>query len=353
MEELDHPNVVHYKHAWVEPSQQSPFTPCVPTLHVLMNAANGGSLADWIEARSIGCTAKHTPQSKEVLRLATDTTRGLAFLHERGILHLDIKPGNVLLHWHPGDELPTAMLSDFGSSRLLGDGIKRRTGHTGTIEYMAPEAVIPDGSGVFAALTGKSDVWSLGIVFYMLTFLDIPYSTADNIDMLWNEIAEFRTSSIVERLASAEIHPKLKKLLPDMLSVSPERRPTSADVLDQLTRSPKPTTTRVPWHIPLTVILGYVQCACVVNWSPIFRHVALLIILLEACAACVCANRRNICKTTRHFARDGRHRSCTAHLLTTRIDHRPHHCFRTRQEREHCHSQGPPNPCHRCHPEGI
>lgn len=274
MEELDHPNVVHYKHAWVEESQQSPFTPLVPTLHVLMNAANGGSLADWIDARlteiSTGQQHKRPPQHVEVVAIATDIARGLAFLHERGILHLDIKPGNVLLHWDNGAALPKAMLSDFGSSRLLGDTPSRRTGHTGTMEYMAPEAVLPDASGGLAELTNKADVWSLGIVFHMLAFLDIPYANADDIDVLRGEIASFRTSMIAERLQNSAIEPKLAHLLTWMLHVAPEQRPTCAQVLDVLTTAvshpPMPTKplllmpTSLPWrNIVPAGILCYVQ----------------------------------------------------------------------------------------------
>lgn len=142
MESLNHPNVIAYKHACtsfpdagVEMAQTSPFTPNVPTLHVLMMAANGGSLADWIAARAGGPddtgmattprvqrlkeefrqrraaahrTGSYVPRSRagvhllredEIVQLLRDIARGLAFLHGKGILHLDIKPGNVLLHW--------------------------------------------------------------------------------------------------------------------------------------------------------------------------------------------------------------------------------------------------------------
>lgn len=46
LETLQHPNVVHYQHAWIEDGRTSAFAPIVPTLHVLMMAANGGSLAE-------------------------------------------------------------------------------------------------------------------------------------------------------------------------------------------------------------------------------------------------------------------------------------------------------------------
>ncbi|WFD33612.1 hypothetical protein MCUN1_000425 [Malassezia cuniculi] len=289
MEEVEHPNVVHYKHAWVEPSQQSPFTPVVPTLHVLMNAANGGSLADWIEAQS-GDTLK----AEETHHIATGITKGLAFLHDRGILHLDIKPGNVLLHWHPGDRLPTAMLSDFGSCRLFSD-MDRRTGHTGTMEYMAPEAVLPRANGEFMILSEKADVWSLGIVFYMLTFLDIPYANADDVDVLRTEIAAFKTSAVEQRLDTAALDSKLAKLLTQMLSVDPEARPTCHQVLHALVDVPPqheppqpPVKREYPWQILLAAALGYMQSAALLaRVPPPYHHFALVATLLQTCAAYV------------------------------------------------------------------
>lgn len=65
-------------------------------------------------------------QPEEIAMFMKDITRGLAYLHHRGILHLDIKPENVLLRWPDGDALlPTALLSDFGSSEAL-SGIWQR-----------------------------------------------------------------------------------------------------------------------------------------------------------------------------------------------------------------------------------
>lgn len=109
-------------------AQLSPFSPSVPTLHVLMMAANGGSLADWIAARAGDNESDDTPSASprvhrlkaefrqrraaaarrggeapraragvhllredEIVQLMRDITRGLGFLHDKGILHLDIK----------------------------------------------------------------------------------------------------------------------------------------------------------------------------------------------------------------------------------------------------------------------
>lgn len=272
MESLNHPNVIEYKHAWVELAQASPFTPRVPTLHVLMTAANGGSLADWIAARAgeadhmpsalphverlkaefrarRGTAIAHAPgectertgvhflREDEIVQLMRDITRGLTFLHDRGILHLDIKPGNVLLHWDDDQLLPTAKLSDFGSSLPLYEHCShRRSGHTGTLEYMAPEAALRDARGRFAELSSKADVWSLGILFYLLMFFELPYAHVDDIDALRADIAAFvSVKSNLEqrglRKRSASIHPRLLDLLNGMLQVEASARPLCRDIL--------------------------------------------------------------------------------------------------------------------------
>lgn len=281
MEELIHPNVIHYKHAWVEMSQASPFTPCVPTLHVLMMAANGGSLADWISARSgdsTECTKSptmnqtyvdrlktefrkrrhakecvepkgstrtgiHFLREEEIIQLMIDVTQGLEFLHNRGVLHLDLKPGNVLLHWDDDALLPKALLSDFGSSHPVHENwVRKRTGHTGTLEYMAPETIVPQ-YGQLAELSSKADIWSLGILLYVLIFFDLPYTQVDDVDLLQREISSFHSleDTIHYRGQSrrySHIHPVLHSLLNSMLQVNPQARPTCRDILNVLEHYP-------------------------------------------------------------------------------------------------------------------
>ena len=109
----------------------------------------------------------HFLREDEIVQLMKDITYGLDFLHDRGILHLDLKPGNVLLHWDEDALFPKALLSDFGSSLPLHENwARKRTGNTGTMEYMAPEAVVSH-EGQLAELSSKADIWSLGILLYL------------------------------------------------------------------------------------------------------------------------------------------------------------------------------------------
>ncbi|CBQ72416.1 related to IKS1-putative serine/threonine kinase [Sporisorium reilianum SRZ2] len=309
MESLHHDNLIHYQHAWIERCQLSAFAPEVPTLFVLMMAANGGSLADWISARagdaevtteeagereavreeqdvdvgtanpaerlkierlkaalrqrrakrSATATASTAPatntappppahphidvevgvhllRTDEIYSLLTDITSGLAFLHARGILHLDIKPGNVLLHWDDDALIPRAMLSDFGSSLLLHDNWTRtRSGHTGTLEYMSPETMrVNPVTRRLDELSSKADMWSLGMILHLLVFFRLPFRQTQDVDELRAEMlgySGFRRGEGAEGGRGDEV---LLGLLERMLSVEPVKRPSCADVLQVL-----------------------------------------------------------------------------------------------------------------------
>ncbi|ORY39585.1 kinase-like protein, partial [Rhizoclosmatium globosum] len=159
LERLRHPNIVHYKHAWIENKQLSVFGPEVPCLFILMELANGGSLEDYIYLSlpsSDTSDAYHDPSSpnshstdskekrlhrlnllrqrqtqqrlkkqdtaenlaartfggigtdaegkrvryltkQQIWSLFLDICEGLAHLHRNGIIHRDLKPPNLLL----------------------------------------------------------------------------------------------------------------------------------------------------------------------------------------------------------------------------------------------------------------
>ncbi|KAN0064583.1 putative serine/threonine-protein kinase iks1 [Thecaphora frezii] len=329
MESLHHPHLIHYQHAWIESCQLSAFAPRVPTLHVLMMAANGGSLADWISARSgeaadqsphpsgtespslsggapsagrarAAASAEQAPPSPtraklerlkaalrqrraqrnaepapadgrmsytdpfdratrtgvgvhllrddEIYSLMHDMASGLGFLHDRGILHLDIKPGNVLLHWDEDALIPRAMLSDFGSSMLLHDNwTRQRSGHTGTMEYMSPETLTTDPvTGKLSELSSKADIWSLGMILHLLLYFHLPYSQVDDVDRLRDEMLAYRgfSRSSIEPAGAAirrQRPAKLVQLLERLLDLNPARRPSCKDILQALASGPEPS----------------------------------------------------------------------------------------------------------------
>ncbi|KAG1053952.1 hypothetical protein G6F43_004005 [Rhizopus delemar] len=282
LERLRHPNIVTYKHSWLEFCQLSPFGPEVPCLFILMECANGGNLEEYFEPLVTPVpppsTTKTRKESKrerikrqlreqdvfeqeestlagkrlltmtEIGSLFLDIVQGLAHLHQHNIVHRDLKPPNLLLH-------PRVLISDFGECEDLDgeDEIPRnnRTGATGTLEFMAPEHVQLDARGRNTVdYSPKADMWSLGMVLYYLCYSRLPYSNIDDVDILRQEILSFQEVNFpksrldmykqenplyLEALNNPEIDSdvpnELKLLIRLLLSVDPSKRPSCNEIL--------------------------------------------------------------------------------------------------------------------------
>ena len=140
---LQHPNIVHCY--GLEEQEGMVF--------LLMDFVSGGSLQNEIfDAQGIGISPQ---RSLEILR---PICYALAYAHEQGLIHCDIKPTNIL---HDKDE--QWLLSDFGIARLAGEAGSVLAG-VGTPEYMAPEQIAGE------KITPQADIFSLGVLlFEMLT----------------------------------------------------------------------------------------------------------------------------------------------------------------------------------------
>ena len=97
---------------------------------------------------------------RDVLLIGMALCDALAHAHSRGVIHRDVKPGNVLIPETPADGV-VAKLTDFGIARIAGDDALTATGDVvGTLAYMAPEQA--EGRGATAA----SDLYALALVLY-------------------------------------------------------------------------------------------------------------------------------------------------------------------------------------------
>jgi serine/threonine protein kinase len=134
--------------------------------YLVTEYVDGGTLKDW--ARS----GKRS--FRQIAELLSGVADGLAAAHSAGILHRDIKPGNILVTLSG-----YAKLADFGLAKLVGDGDTTRGGTVlGTIAYMSPE----QASGL--PLDARSDIFSFGIVLYELLSGRRPFSGETDLEAL-------------------------------------------------------------------------------------------------------------------------------------------------------------------------
>jgi len=153
-----------------------------------------------------------------VLRLVERLARALAHAHAQGVVHRDIKPGNVMLH------LPTQQLklTDFGVAGLA-DMSRTRTGVVlGTPYYMAPEQLAG------AAADARSDLYALGVLLYQLLTGRLPHEHA-SLGELLRAVATEPAPDV--RALRPAIAPALAGLVARTLQKQPARRPASGQEL--------------------------------------------------------------------------------------------------------------------------
>ncbi|KAJ3125461.1 putative serine/threonine-protein kinase iks1 [Nowakowskiella sp. JEL0407] len=179
--------------------------------------------------------------TREIVCLFLDVCRGLEHLHHHGIIHRDLKPPNLLLQYSNSsrnDDIPTVLISDFGECETVSgnqDYHRRRTGATGTMEFMPPELLVSDEEGNFKNdYSTAADIWSLGMVLYYLCYSSLPYSQVDDVDILREEILNFQCPTIFpdDAIESTRIPPIFKQLIPRLLDRDATRRPTIVEVLE-------------------------------------------------------------------------------------------------------------------------
>ncbi len=136
-------------------------------LFMAMALYDGESLEDRIERGPL-------PQM-EACEIARQIARGLAAAHEAGIVHRDIKPANIII-----TSKGVAKILDFGIAKLEGGGNLTRTGATvGTMLYMSPEQARGED------VDGRTDIWSLGAVFYEMLSGSRPFASGYDAAVLY------------------------------------------------------------------------------------------------------------------------------------------------------------------------
>ncbi len=193
---LNHPNIVT-----IHDFGQGPAGP-----YLVLELLTGTSLAGKVAAGPLPVG--------EALDVAVDVSRALVHAHGAGVVHRDLKPGNV----HLGED-GAAKVLDFGFAHLFGRG---GVGDGGTPSYMAPEQWEGDGGDA------RVDLFALGVMLHQCLSGELPY----RVDRDWSEAQEPGPTPALPRSAAP---PRLRRLVRRLLDRDPAARPASArEVRDEL-----------------------------------------------------------------------------------------------------------------------
>jgi DNA-binding NarL/FixJ family response regulator len=199
---IDHPNVVPVHRAGSEAGR----------LYLTMRYVDGTDLRTLLEREG-----KLEPT--RAVRIAAQVARGLEAAHRHGLVHRDVKPGNVLIGRRDDEE--QAYLTDFGISmdRSRAKHLTKTGFAVGTADYMAPE----QARG--AEIDGRADVYALGCVLFRALTGGNPYERGSELDTL---LAHINDPPPRLRDVAPELPAELDALIARALSKRPEERHPSA-----------------------------------------------------------------------------------------------------------------------------
>jgi len=171
---------------------------------------------------------------RETLGIMKDVARALAFAHEHGVVHRDIKPGNVLL------AAGSATVTDFGVAKALssarrsgekGNGLTNTGMSLGTILYMAPEQAAGDPD-----IDGRADIYSLGITAYEMLAGAAPFANLGPREMLAARLT--LPPPPLSRIRK-DVPAGLERLIARCLAIDPADRPQTAAALVEALEDPE------------------------------------------------------------------------------------------------------------------
>lgn len=212
LHELSHPNIVRY------------------VAHGLTTGGAPYLAMEWLQGEDLAARLSRGPLAiSEVIELGAATASALFVAHRQGVIHRDIKPGNVFL---VEGKAAMVRLLDFGIARPFSADSATRTGTIlGTPDYMAPEQV-RGGREVDA----RSDLFSLGCVLYECLAGRPPFASEQMMGVFAKILFEPAPDIATLR---RDVPGPLRTLLTQLLDKERDRRPTSAeDVLMALLSTP-------------------------------------------------------------------------------------------------------------------
>lgn len=203
LSQLKHPYIVSYHQSFIEAG----------TLCILMDYAENGDLSNLIQnTRRCG----HQLPEHQVLKWLTQIALAIKYMHDKHILHRDLKSQNIFL-----TAQRRAQVGDFGIARVLESTSAFAQTKIGTPYYLSPE-ICQDRPYSYA-----SDIWALGCILYEMCALRVPFD-ATNIKQLVDKITRGHIPACPQGFSQ-----ETRTLVEHLLNRNPCQRPSAAEVLNR------------------------------------------------------------------------------------------------------------------------
>jgi serine/threonine protein kinase len=174
-------------------------------VHLFMEYVNGPSLEKMLSERKM-------PSKEDILEFLRQVATGLDYAHRVGIVHRDVKPSNLMLHFEKGTREQVAKITDFGVAKFVSQQMTQAGSMMGTPNYMAPEQI--EGSQV----SGQTDQFALAAVTYEVLTSEKPF-VADYLPTLFFRIVR------EEPQPAMEVNPLLSPHISDVLQKGLAKKP--------------------------------------------------------------------------------------------------------------------------------
>ncbi len=185
---------------------------------------------EFVDGESLGSLLKHEGKLKpeQAAKIIYQTAQGLATAHDKGVIHRDIKPGNLMI-----TSRGSVKIADFGIALKTQDFSKKLTStgeFVGTPGYLSPEVCL--GKPV----DQRSDIFSLGIVLFECLAGRMPFTDESPLGLML-EVVKAEIPDV--RSLNAEVDPELSRMLGKMIAKEPaERYQSCQELVDDLAKYP-------------------------------------------------------------------------------------------------------------------